>query len=208
MRRALRLTVALLATLTLAAGTPAAAKPATLRSGQPLSYAPAPADNPLKGFMPYAGSYQTFPYSMEWFYLPLRDVMTGPQQFRWDALERQLNDIAARGHQAVFRFYVDYPGKPTGIPQYLLDQGLRHPPVRRIRQQRRQRLARLQRPAPGRGAGELHHRARPPLRRRPAHRVPHPRPDRLLGRVAHLALRRVDQAGELDAQHRRSSPAS
>ncbi|GIF98808.1 hypothetical protein [Catellatospora citrea] len=125
MRRTVRLTVALLAALTLAAGTPAAARPApTEPQWTPLTYTSAPADNPLKGFMPYAGSYQTFPYSMEWFYLPVRDVMTGPKQFRWDAVERQLNAIAARGHQAVFRFYLDYPGKPTGIPQYLLDQGL------------------------------------------------------------------------------------
>ncbi|MET7401614.1 DUF4832 domain-containing protein [Dactylosporangium sp. NPDC005572] len=125
MSRALRLAVAVTAALTLAAGTPAAAHPAP---GSPqwttLAHAPAPAGNPLKGFMPYAGDYATFPYSMEWFYLPLRDVMTGPRQFRWDALERQLDAIAARGHQAVFRFYLDYPGKPTGIPQYLLDQGL------------------------------------------------------------------------------------
>ena len=124
MRRALSFAVALLATFTLAAGTPAVAKPDDTPKWTPLSYTPAPADNPLKGFLPYAGSYQTFPYSMEWFYLPLRDVMSGPAQFRWEALERQLNDVAARGHQAVFRFYVDYPGKPTGIPQYLLDQGL------------------------------------------------------------------------------------
>ncbi|NUT38043.1 MAG: DUF4832 domain-containing protein [Hamadaea sp.] len=124
MRRALRLGLAALAALTLAAGTPAAAGSAPAPQWTALSYAPAPADNPLKGFMPYAGSYQTFPYSMEWFYLPLRDVMTGPQRFDWAPLERQLNDIASRGHQAVFRFYLDYPGKPTGIPQYLLDAGL------------------------------------------------------------------------------------
>jgi hypothetical protein len=124
MRRALRLAVALLATLTIAAGTPAVTHPQPIPQWTSLAYAPAPADNPLKGFLPYAGSYQTFPYSMEWFYLPLRDVMTGPRQFDWTALERQLNAIAGRGHQAVFRFYLDYPGKPTGIPQYLLDQGL------------------------------------------------------------------------------------
>jgi hypothetical protein len=125
MRRTLRIAVALTAIASLAAGTPAVAKPEiTSPQWTTLSYASAPADNPLKGFMPYAGSYQTFPYSMEWFYLPLNEVMKGPRQFRWDALERQLNAIAARGHQAVFRFYLDYPGKPTGIPQYLLDQGL------------------------------------------------------------------------------------
>jgi hypothetical protein len=50
--------------------------------------------------------------------------MTGPKRLRGDALERQLTAIAARGHQAVFRFYVDYPGKPSSILRYLLDQGL------------------------------------------------------------------------------------
>lgn len=125
MRRTVRFTVALLAALTLAAGTPAVAqRGARTPQWTELSYASAPAGNPLKGFMPYAGSYQTFPYSMEWFYLPLRDVMTGPHKFDWTALERKLNDIAGRGHQAVFRFYLDYPGQSTGIPQYLLDQGL------------------------------------------------------------------------------------
>ncbi|WP_328475980.1 DUF4832 domain-containing protein [Actinoplanes sp. NBC_00393] len=119
MRRAL---VALLTALTVAVGTPAIAKPA--QQWTPLSYAPAPADNPLKGFMPFAGDFDTFPHSMEWFYLPLRDVMTGPKQFDWTEFERQLGEIAARGHQGVFRFYLDYPGRPTGIPQYLLDDGL------------------------------------------------------------------------------------
>ncbi len=45
----------------------------------------APAANPLEGFVPYAGGYSTFPYSMEWFYLPLNAVMTGPDRFNWRA---------------------------------------------------------------------------------------------------------------------------
>ena len=84
----------------------------------------APADNPLKGFFPYAGSYTTFPHSMEWGYLPLRSLMTGPANFDWTPLESLLSGIAQRGHQAVFRVYLDYPSKSTGIPQYLLDAGL------------------------------------------------------------------------------------
>ena len=118
MRRALVLALALI----LALGTPAVAKPAT--AWKPLAYATAPADNPLKGFLPFAGDFDTFPHSMEWFYLPLRDIMTGPLTFDWKPVEQQLNAIAARGHQSVFRVYLDYPGRPTGIPQYLLDDGL------------------------------------------------------------------------------------
>ncbi|WP_052487777.1 LysM peptidoglycan-binding domain-containing protein [Gordoniibacillus kamchatkensis] len=126
-------------------GLPAASAPqapAWVKEGEmrSLAYQPAPIDNPLKGFMPYldAGSdgfYKTgddwrnratqMPYSMEYFYEPLNGVMKGPNEFDWTDLDRQLNAIAARGHQAVFRFYVDYPDKPTGIPQYLLDGGLK-----------------------------------------------------------------------------------
>jgi hypothetical protein len=89
-----------------------------------LSYAPAPADNPLKGFFPFAGEHTTFPHSLESGYLPLRSLMTGPDTFNWSALEKLLDDIARRGHHAVFRIYLDYPSKPTGLPQYLLDAGL------------------------------------------------------------------------------------
>ena len=108
-------------------GTAASAGPAhaSQHAGwRPMAPATAPASNPLEGFIPYAGSYSTFPYSMEWFYLPLNAVMVGPDHFDWGALESQLDAIAARGHQAAFRFYLDYPGKPSGIPQYLLDGGL------------------------------------------------------------------------------------
>jgi hypothetical protein len=81
-------------------------------------------NNPLKGFMPYTGSYATFPYSMEWSYLPLRSLMTGPTNFDWSSLDNLLSTDATRGHQTVFRVYLDYPTQPTGIPQYLLDDGL------------------------------------------------------------------------------------
>jgi hypothetical protein len=69
----------------------------------------APDRNPLEGFIPYAGSYATFPYAMEWFYLPLNAVVTGPDRYDWSALEAQLNTIAGRGHQSALRFYLDYP---------------------------------------------------------------------------------------------------
>jgi hypothetical protein len=90
----------------------------------PLAVSAPPTNNPLKGFMPYQGAYATFPYSMEWNYLPLRSLMTGPTNFNWTSLEALISDIASRGHQTVLRVYLDYPTLPTGIPQYLLDAGL------------------------------------------------------------------------------------
>ncbi|MFI7453046.1 DUF4832 domain-containing protein [Nonomuraea sp. NPDC049714] len=118
--------MAVLAVLTaVSTALPAASSTAATEPGwRNLAAAEAPDANPLKGFIPYAGAYTTFPHSMEWFYLPLNAVMTGPHRFDWRQLEEQLNAIAARGHQAAFRFYLDYPGKPSGIPQFLLDQGL------------------------------------------------------------------------------------
>jgi len=74
--------------------------------------------------MPYAGSYSNMPYSMEWGYLPLRELMNGATNFNWSSLDTLLSQIAGRGHQTVFRIYLDYPAQPTGIPQYLLDAGL------------------------------------------------------------------------------------
>jgi hypothetical protein len=83
-----------------------------------------PQVNPLKGFIPFAGSYDAFPYTMEWAYFPVNAVMTGPDTFDWTAMDTTLNQIAARGHQTALRFYLDYPSKPSGIPQFLLDGGL------------------------------------------------------------------------------------
>lgn len=97
---------------------------------QPLAYAPAPIDNPLKGFVPYDGDRNRdgFPHSLEWFYQPLAPVMDAPGHFNWQPIEKHLAQIAARGRQAVFRIYLDYPGTPPGTPRYLLDAGLKtHP---------------------------------------------------------------------------------
>lgn len=90
--------------------------------------APGIDENPLRGLVPFASTRQdadSFPRSMEWFYLPLSGVVTGPDTYDWTALEHQLTAIASRGHQAIFRFYVDYPTQPSGIPRYLLEAGLK-----------------------------------------------------------------------------------
>jgi len=83
-----------------------------------------PENNPLKGFFPFATDAD-FPYSLEWFYLPVNAVHLDEGVFDWSALEYRLNTVAGRGHQAVVRFYYDYPGDESGIPQYLLDAGLK-----------------------------------------------------------------------------------
>ncbi len=83
--------------------------------------------------MPFYDAYSSkdnpianeFPHGMEWFYVPLCNLMDGSDSFTFDSgLEPQLNSIAGRGHQAVFRVYLDYPGRFSGIPQFLLKDGL------------------------------------------------------------------------------------
>lgn len=80
--------------------------------------------NPLKGLIPFQGSTTDFPHSMEWFYLPVNSTQVAMNIFDWTALEDKLNAAAEQGHQAVFRFYYDYPGLETGVPQFLIDGGL------------------------------------------------------------------------------------
>ncbi|MBS1209820.1 MAG: hypothetical protein H6R19_2218 [Proteobacteria bacterium] len=93
---------------------------------QAQGYAPAPVDNPLKGLVPYAEAPDPdhFPHSMEFSYFPLSAVLKGPGRYDWSALERFLDAVAGRGHQAVFRFHVEYPGKRGSLPGFLVDAGV------------------------------------------------------------------------------------
>jgi hypothetical protein len=99
-----------------------------------LDYAPSPADNPLKGFVPFYDAYGSldtpiandFPHSMEYFYVPLRNLMNGPQSFTFETgMEPQIQSIASRGHQVIMRVFLDYPGRRSGIPQFLIEGGLK-----------------------------------------------------------------------------------
>ncbi len=91
-----------------------------------LEYAPGSLANPLKGLVPYASdSKVNFPHSMEFNYLGFADLVKGYDSFDWQPMETLLNDIAGRGHQAVFRIYLEYPGKTNGIPKFLIEDGLK-----------------------------------------------------------------------------------
>lgn len=95
--------------------------PAAGESRRVLSYAPAPVDNPLKGLVPYGGDVgEMFPHSMEFGYLPYSALVMGYEAFNWQALEPMLDGMRGRGHQAVFRIFVEYPGKTGVVPEFLL----------------------------------------------------------------------------------------
>lgn len=82
------------------------------------------AANPLKGWVPYENPGTNYPYSMEMFYVPLSGTQTGFNTFDWSDFERKINSAAYRACQSIVRFYLDYPGRPSAIPQFLLDDGL------------------------------------------------------------------------------------
>jgi Domain of unknown function (DUF4832) len=94
-----------------------------------LKSAPSPADNPLKGLVPYADyadeDKSHFPHSLEFAYLPLAELLRGPASFDWEPMEALLNKITARGNQAVFRIWIEYPGKESGLPEYLREEGVK-----------------------------------------------------------------------------------
>jgi hypothetical protein len=91
-----------------------------------LEYAPAAIDNPLKGLLPYQGDKRAmFPHSMEYNNIAYSSLVKGYDRFDWQPLEEMLNDISSRGHQAVLRIYLEYPDEKTGIPQFLIKDGLK-----------------------------------------------------------------------------------
>jgi Domain of unknown function (DUF4832) len=91
-----------------------------------LQYAPSFVGNPLKGLVPYAGGTKDqFPHSMEFNYVGLAQMMKGYDQFDWQPMEKLLNEVAGRGHQTVYRIFLEYPGKKDIIPKFLIDDGLK-----------------------------------------------------------------------------------
>jgi hypothetical protein len=88
-----------------------------------LDLAASPPDNPDKGLLPYyvagAAAGVGFPHSLEWSYLGLDAVMTGPSTFDWKALDAMLDEVALRGDRLALRPYIEYPGKPSALPAFL-----------------------------------------------------------------------------------------
>lgn len=129
---------ALALTSALAASIFAASLPAEATEGpgegqwQELASADAPISNPLKGFLPFApevGSEpdladQPLPYTMEFALFPVNSVVTDKGRYNWENVDKMLDSIASRGHQTVLRFYLDCPKKESGVPSYLIKEGI------------------------------------------------------------------------------------
>jgi hypothetical protein len=92
--------------------------------------APGPLDNPLKGWCPYtdAGPIRQ-PYSMVFLYAPWKDLEPEEGRFAFDRWETTAWSVPeAKGKHVVLRVTIDYPSKPSGLPGWLKDQGVKLTP--------------------------------------------------------------------------------
>src|SRR5690242_9450337 len=95
----------------------APANPDPTLTSHPLTAAPGPVDNPLKGFARFfsPGSNQNtgYPHSLTWSYFGLSEVMTNATNcgsYDWSLVDQALNESATYGNQTALRFYLEYPG--------------------------------------------------------------------------------------------------
>jgi hypothetical protein len=58
--------------------------------------------------------------SLEFSYMLFNDVVTDSGVYDWEAVDKKLEAVAGRGHQAIFRFRYTYPGRETSVPDYIL----------------------------------------------------------------------------------------
>ena len=94
--------------------------------------APGPLDNPLKGWCPYADAGPIRqPYSMVFTYAPWKDLEPEEGRFAFDRWEVTAWSVPeARGKHVVLRVFVDYPSKPSGLPDWLKERGVRTTPYK------------------------------------------------------------------------------
>ncbi len=75
---------------------------------------------PMTGIVYWRGSYtNTDAISLEFSYMLFNQVVSDSGDYNWEIVEDYLNQIASRGHQAIFRFRYAYVGKQTSVPDYI-----------------------------------------------------------------------------------------
>jgi hypothetical protein len=76
---------------------------------------------PMTGivFWEDSGRNKTDAIQLEFSYMRYSDVISQRGAYQWSTVEKKLNAISRRGHQAILRFYFTYPGKQTAVPAYI-----------------------------------------------------------------------------------------
>jgi hypothetical protein len=79
---------------------------------------------PMTGIVFWDGQYETVgkeAISMEFSYMLFNDIVKEKGVYDWTKVEKKLDDIASRNHQAIFRFRYVYVGRLTSVPDYIKD---------------------------------------------------------------------------------------
>jgi hypothetical protein len=61
--------------------------------------------------------------SLEYSYMAYNDIVSSEGVYDWSVVDRLLEQVAGRGHQAILRFYFVYPGCLTTVPEYIKNLG-------------------------------------------------------------------------------------
>jgi len=76
---------------------------------------------PMTGivFWEDSGRNETDAIQLEYSYMRYGDIVSRKGEYDWAPVDKKLQDIAGRKHQAILRFYFVYPGDPTTVPAYI-----------------------------------------------------------------------------------------
>ena len=76
---------------------------------------------PMTGIVFWSDSehVRTDAIQLEFAYLKYADIVARAGKYDWAPVERLLEAVAARGHQAVLRFHDTYVGRKTTVPEYI-----------------------------------------------------------------------------------------
>ena len=84
-----------------------------------------PLDNPLKGYCLYTNAGKIHrPYSMVFQYVSWKELEPIEGKYAFEAWEKKWEHPLAMGKHVVLRVYVDYPSKPSGLPDWLRNKGV------------------------------------------------------------------------------------
>lgn len=90
-------------------------------------YKPVPLKSSISQVQPMTGivlwddheKNTTSAIQLEFSYMLYNQVVREQGVYNWDVVDKKLDAIASRKHQAVLRFRDTYPGYPTSIPEYI-----------------------------------------------------------------------------------------
>jgi hypothetical protein len=85
-----------------------------------------PLDNPLKGWCPYTNAGVIHqPYSMVFQYVSWRELEPIEGDYRFDDWEKGWDSELGKDKHVIFRVFIDYPSKPSGLPDWLRKAGVK-----------------------------------------------------------------------------------